>query len=390
MNATKYSFPWTYFRRSVLARYRTESHRYTVIEDDMGGRIETIWPNDHDPEHGDLPNWRVSFAFRHLADGDVCVAVFSPDIRNLPQDELLHWRADLLHSPDFGAPDAAFERWCARYLEGSWEVEDGPRMGIEDHIPRINALTRRVVGQPLFKWASHPLLTYPAAQNSEEYDKAVLRLYQLVGDGLQPSALEPIARHLGVDLPHPDYRFDSLKQLLPQELHSVVYEPLRDLNALRRPVVHEVPPPPTEMDAFSDFRRLLMTVDRALRELLNWLQRTYGLDADKCLQREQAMAALPTVCRPPEPPFKFEDAKKAEGKTIRRVDFGSQKVPEEVGPSEAMVLHFTDGSVMALTIGSNAGDLADKHEDLSVSDFCTDIMVQWVPPEEGLSQGQSD
>lgn len=384
------TLPLVYFHRSVLARYRLESHRYTVIEDDMGGRIETIWPSDYDPEARDLPNWRVRFAFRRLVQGDVSVAAFGPDLPRLPEEELQHWRASLLQSPEFADKDAAFQRWCARNLEGSWEVEDGPRFRIEEHILRINALTRKAVGVPLFRWASHPQLTYPAAQNSQAYAQAVLRLYQLVGDGLQPKALQKMARNLEVHLDSPAYTFNSLKQLLPERLHPVVHEPLRDLSMARQQVHHVPSGPPTEMDAFADFHQLLMTVDHALRELLTWLQGTYGLDGGTCLRRERAMDALPSVSGPPKPAFKLGEAKQAEAKTIQRVDFGSQELPEEVGPSEVLILHFTDGSAMAVTIGSNAGNLAGEHEGLSVSDFSTDIMVQWVPPEEGSSHEQSD
>jgi len=102
------------------------------------------------------------------------------------------------------------------------------------------------------------------------------------------------------------------------------------------------------------------------------------------------MDALPTISGPPEPQFKLGEAKQAEGKTVQRVDFGSQELPQEVGPSEALVLHFTDGSALALTIGSNASNLAIQHEGLSVSDFCTDMMVQWLPPDEASSRNQSD
>ncbi len=375
-----------YFRRSVLTHYRTESHSYTVVEDDMGGQVETVWPSDYDPETGDLPNWRVRFAFRRLADDSVAVGAFGPDLAPLPEVELLRWRADLLQAPAFADSDPPFERWHARYLEGSWDVEDGPRVGVEGEIERINALSREILGQPLFKWEAHPQLKYPAAQNTQAYTDAAVNLYQLVGDGLQPKALEPLAALLNVNLENAQHRFKSLKQILPAELRPIICRPLRDVEEQREAVHGIRSAPPASREAFGDFDELLTKVERALRALKTWLERTFQLDAEVCLERERAMVVLPEISGPPRPEFKLAEVKKAEGKTVKCVEFGAPELPEDVGPSEAIILHFTDGSAMALTVGSNAGDLAFEHEGMSAGDLSTDIMVFWVPPLRTLSQ----
>ena len=51
---------------------------------------------------------------------------------------------------------------------------------------------------------------------------------------------------------------------------------------------------------------------------------------------------------------------------------------DDVHQSELIVIHFTDGSILSLDTGSNAGNLrCEKHPP---QDFHVDFRVHWVPP----------
>jgi hypothetical protein len=69
-----------------------------------------------------------------------------------------------------------------------------------------------------------------------------------------------------------------------------------------------------------------------------------------------------------------------QGKAVERVEFGHREQIEGVHQSEAIILHFTDGSIMSLDTGSNARILAcDAHPPQT---FHVDLRVNWVPSSE--------
>jgi hypothetical protein len=68
-----------------------------------------------------------------------------------------------------------------------------------------------------------------------------------------------------------------------------------------------------------------------------------------------------------------------EGKTVDKVEFGFREDREGVHGSEAIVIYFTDGSIMGLATGSNAGNLARNENGIRPEDFHVSFLVQWVP-----------
>ncbi len=86
----------------------------------------------------------------------------------------------------------------------------------------------------------------------------------------------------------------------------------------------------------------------------------------------------PDIVGPPMPEHKAQDLEKAVGKTIAAVEFGVQSsLPEWKHESEAIVLHFTDGTALAMLVGSNANNLSVAY-DLDPGDVHTDLMPIWV------------
>jgi hypothetical protein len=82
-----------------------------------------------------------------------------------------------------------------------------------------------------------------------------------------------------------------------------------------------------------------------------------------------------------------------EGKTVERVEYGFREGWKGVHGSEAMILHFTDGSIMSIDTGSNAWNLACGKSDLNPEDFHVNFRIHWVPslaiPEKPSAPGAS-
>ncbi len=97
-------------------------------------------------------------------------------------------------------------------------------------------------------------------------------------------------------------------------------------------------------------------------------------------KRQEAKAYLPRIDQPPMAHFSIAQLPTIQGKTVARVEFGFRQPIEGVHQSEAIILHFTDGSSLGIDTGSNAGNLASEHDGLQAEDFHVDFMLQWVPP----------
>lgn len=63
----------------------------------------------------------------------------------------------------------------------------------------------------------------------------------------------------------------------------------------------------------------------------------------------------PRIVGPPRPGLKMRELEKAIDKTISAVEFGQQENPPPASAheAEAIVLHFTDGTALSITVGSN-------------------------------------
>lgn len=86
----------------------------------------------------------------------------------------------------------------------------------------------------------------------------------------------------------------------------------------------------------------------------------------------------PQFIGPARPEFKVGSLEAAIGKTISKIEFGEQKTNRQVHKAEAIVLHFTDGTAISITVGSNALNLSARFPGLEPKMFTTDLMVFWV------------
>jgi hypothetical protein len=147
----------------------------------------------------------------------------------------------------------------------------------------------------------------------------------------------------------------------------------------RRLASHGVRPPAKNFPAFSQFTKDLSLCWDATKELLAILERDFGVNGEAAYRRHEARKWLPRINRPAEAHFSIVQVSQMEGKTIERVEFGFRQEIEGVHESEAMIIHFTDGSIMSLVAGSNVVNLVSDENGLRPEDFHVDFIVNWVP-----------
>lgn len=376
MNSYKYERLLSYFSRDVLSLYRASPHLYQLDEDDMGGTLEPIIA----PDDESTPWFRVRFGFRRLTDGTVCMAAFVPDLKKLSEKDRLIWLGHSLERCEFATDDASFERWVMRNLEGSWEVEDGPKLVLLRELELICAITNEILGAPLWKYQANPLVNYPVSENTEAYYKAHLELYRLVMDGLDPKVIAGLGESRGIKAADPSRTLGNLRELLPPELRKAICDPLSNCRDQRNRNHGGLDKPPQHFAAFSTFHHDLVHLATGLKVLREWLEEVCSVDAAACLSRRRAFSGLfPKLIGPARPDFKEGELAKAIGKTILRVEVGEEETMPGVHLAEALVLHFTDGSAMCVRVGSNAGNLTHVFPGLKAEQFSTDLMLFWAP-----------
>lgn len=79
----------------------------------------------------------------------------------------------------------------------------------------------------------------------------------------------------------------------------------------------------------------------------------------------------------PRPEFKLGDLQRAVGKTIVGVEFGEEEAIEDAHQAEAIIIHFSDGQSLSITVGSNVVNVGIEDP----SELETDLMVHWLDPE---------
>ncbi len=125
-----------------------------------------------------------------MKDGKPAIVGWIPDLERASLEHRQKWGAFQLKNPEWTTEyDERFDKWVQRYIEGSWNVDNGPLPHLVHVIEVINALTSEIVGIPLYKHGLSISLSYPAAENTHRYQDAHEELYGYLVDCITRSVL---------------------------------------------------------------------------------------------------------------------------------------------------------------------------------------------------------
>lgn len=371
-----------FFDPAVLAPYREQADKYIITTDHFEGRVTVA--SAHFAQLDDATRDReyidVKFGYRTLKSGDLAIAAYLPDLVDHSPHHVERWRPFIVQSADWldAAEDVRFSLWCRRYLEGDWDVENGPAFRLMSEIELINGLSREAVGQRLFS-VSVPNIPYPAAQNTHRYEDAHRELYGVLIDALNKRAIEALGTRLGRPINAQNSRTrDALAKIIPATNDTVFLDPLENVSKQRRLASHNVRPAAEPMLAFEEFTADLQSCHAALHHLRTALEAELNMDAEHAMTRQDALERLPRIVRTSESNYSINHAARMVGRTIEKVEFGFRHEIKDVHQSELLLIYFTDGSVMAIETGSNAANLRDKPS--QPEEFHVDFRLHWVPP----------
>lgn len=378
-----------FFDQAVMAAYLQQSDRFVVQTDHFEGHLSSRYEKDlRPPDPID-----IRFGYRTLSSGDLAIAAYRPDLYQKSATHESRWAAFRLQEPAWATQDQRYDLWLRRYFDGDWGVENGPCAQVEALVGTINALTSEIVGTALFSSDSTEALTFPLAQNTHRYQDAHQTLYGFLIDGLDKGCITRIGTKAGVSLKvDSDKTVTALKKLPSMPPDTSPLWAAFDLSSKQRWLAsHKTRPAAVRFSAFEQFSQDLELWVAGLRELLSCLEKILGMRGDMAEKRQTAKQGLPEIAAPPEAHYSICQLPRIVGKTVAKVEYGFQKAHPHVHQSEAMILHFTDGSTLGIHAGSNAGNLAHDHEGLAPEEFHVDFILQWVPaPDEDDGATESD
>jgi hypothetical protein len=373
-----------YFDQQVLASYRNEPQKYTITSDYFEGTLTVTdeYYRELEAERRTTGYVSVRFGYRTLRDGSLAIVAWLPDLVEKSKAHVERWSGFRLKNPEWTTDrDERFSNWARRYLEGCWDIDNGPLFYLGETIKTINGLTSELVGLPLYKHEIDQALGYPAAENTHRYQDAHNALYGYFIDGLDKGCIEALARRVGKDFPVSSKKtVEALTKLLPDLQTSQSFTAATNLvSEQRRLASHGARPKAAKFPAFSKFTEDLTLCLKAAKEILAMIEKEFGVNGDEARKRNEARKWLPIIDRPPSPHFSIVQAGRMKGKTVEKVEVGFREEIEGVHGSEAIIIYFTDGSIMSIDTGSNVGNIANDENRLRPEDFQVDFMVNWVP-----------
>jgi hypothetical protein len=373
-----------FFETEVLAAYREQPDKYELKTDYFDGHLN-ISSNHYerlDDQGRDKEYIEVRFGYRTLRNGELKIAVFLPDLIEKSGGHAARWSAFLVETGDWleNDKDERFSLWKRRYIEGDWGVDNGPAFQLLEEIKLVNGLTNESAGKPLFS-VDDPNIPYPAAQNTHRYEDAHRELYGALVDGLDKVAIEHLGQRLGRPLNAQSMKTRAaLAKVVPVLATATVFnDPIENVSEQRRRASHKARPPAAPMAAFEQFTKDLQLCHQAVRFLRTTLETELHMDAKKAAIRQDALARMPRLGHKAESNYSINGAALMVGKTVEKVEYGFRRDIEGVHQSELLIVHFSDGSIISIDTGSNAGNLRDRaHE---AQDFHVDFHIHWVPPQ---------
>jgi hypothetical protein len=116
-----------------------------------------------------------------------------------------------------------------------------------------------------------------------------------------------------------------------------------------------------------------------MKELLRVLEEETGSDGRKSLERNESRQRLPQIVSPPavSGEFTITEASQMKSRTVERVEFGNRQKIKGAHESEALLIYFTDGTIMGIETGSNATNVEGKEGG------CRQKILAWTSTSRG-------
>lgn len=376
-----------YFNTSVLASYKNEPDKYLVETDYLSGEVtltdnyyKLLKKKNNDKRPGEYI--RVRFGYRALKNGEMAVVAFLPDLFKDSSSHLDKWRGFFIRDPKFpNRKDKRFEMWKETSLEGKWNGTFPITRKIYDTISFLNGLSAEILNKTFFKYGDLKKIVFPIAQNTHSYQDAHAKLYGFLIDGISMETLSLLSVKLGIPKDTKgDRTLIELKNILP-ELNKSKYftKATKFLREQRSISTHGVPKQALKFNAFERFAKDLNLIYKGYKELLILLEKKLGMKGQVGKRRQESKEMLPVIVKAPGHHYSINKAKYMVGKKIQKVDFGQRKFYKNVHESEALIITFTDGSMLGIDSGSNAVNVSGEKGKIKPTDFHVDFSLSWVP-----------
>jgi hypothetical protein len=373
-----------FYRPEVLAMFHARSEKYRIRTDEFEGEVSVS--DDHYRESAGYLN--VSFGFRACTNGEWAVAAYAPDLDRATPDEQQLWTGFEITDRNALTPvvDERFQKWRDRYIMGSWNIKDGPIVLLDRVVLQINAVTHCVVNAPLFNYSGFRMLCFPSAENNHRYQDAHSEVYKLVIDGLNKEAITKLGGKLGIAVKAGDKNtFNALEMLFPSDsVRAAIRKPLDQVSAQRRLADHKQRPAAQKFSAFAEFGKDMRALVEGFEILRDDLASRLNVNIARCEKRVSAMKGLPVFNpnRPPQPNYAIFPAFEMTGKQVTRVHAGELVAkPGRSESEEALILEFSDGSLMSIEAGANnLTDLLRHGEPVEQEQVHIRFYVTYVPP----------
>ena len=363
-----------YFDQQVLAAYRNESDKYLLETDSFEGMLTT--------RGGDGEYFRIRFGYRTLLSGELAIAALLPDLDDAIGQQQ-RWFGFLLTDPVWREEtDNRFEMWVKRYLEGSWNVDNGPLFQLSEVVKTINALTSEILGVQLYKFTLPGSVSFPAAENTHAYQDSHRELYGYLVDGIDKECLEVLCKHAGTSVNFSSRRpLKAITDSLPSLKSSDHFKAAMDLVSGQRGLAsHGVRAAASRIAAFDQFTRDLQACVGGLEEVLKALETLLQVTGESARRRVEAKSHIPQVQHLDANLSDLKNTARMVGKTIRKVEIGERQRWENVHGSELITIEFDDGTLLSIDTGSNAGNLCAAGSIRTPDQFHVDYLLFWVPP----------
>ena len=368
-----------FFKADVLNLYTSHPDRYELDTDYFNGTLRTT--DAYFDEKGEYIHIRLGYHSK--IDGTLCVAVVLSDLEDTPEVEQRKWKPFVVDKSCLSEKDKRFKMWYDRYIEGSWEVESGPKKRLGRILEKINACCKTLVDKPLYTAVPDKSVIFPISQNSYAYEEAHQKLYGFLVDSLSKKCLLGFAdlRNKTI-LEAENMKPPTLLRYVFSELdkHSKLHTLLAEVSKQRSKPSHGGRDAAKESDAFEDFCRDLEVANEAYEELLRLIESEFSVSSDYEMRRHEIVASLPEIVKGTHPNASICQATRMEGKTVEKVWFGERKDIKGVHQSEVLYVRFTDGEILVIQTGSNASDPKfSRAGGIEPDEFSVDFALTWVP-----------